>query len=180
VEEYKSKYKETVKFSSSFSLSLRNVGLGAAKEVTLKWSFPIENIVSSINKKAQTTLTPIYFDYKNEVLSIRSERLHTATSMWGNQKCSFVDYVLPASIDQYGIPVHLPPAYIELVSALIFLFSKDDVILFPEIPALKLELEFFDIGGAKRNSYFDIDLSLGVIYKGGEGFHGYLQSKKSI
>ena len=47
---------------SFFSLPIRNVGLGAAKEVTLKWSFPIEELVSNINKMAQKSLIPAYFE----------------------------------------------------------------------------------------------------------------------
>lgn len=170
---------ETVNLLSSLSLSLCNVGLGAAKEVQLKWSFPIDQLVSNINKKAQTALVPAYFEYENEVLSLKSEQLHAATSMWRNQKHNFVDYVLPASADQEGVQVQVPPAYMELVSALIFFSSKEKGTTFPEMPALKLELEFFDIGGGKHSSSFSIELNLVAIHGGGEGFHGYLQSKKN-
>lgn len=179
VEERELVDKEKMNLLSSLSLPLHNVGLGAAKEVHLKWSFPIEELISNINRKAQTTLVPAYFEYEDEVLTLKSEQLDAATSMWGNQKQNSVDYVLPASTDQEGVKIQVPHAYIELISALIYFSSKEKgSSLFHDMPALKLELEYFDIGGNKHNSSFSIDLNLVAIHGDGEGFHGYLQSKK--
>lgn len=164
---------------SSFSLLLHNIGLGAAKEVSLKWSFPIEDLVIAINEKAQKLLIPAYFEYKNEVLSLKSEQLDASTSMWGNQKQDFVDYVLPASIDQKGVSVHVPPAYMELVAALLYFSTKKkENHSFPDLPTLGLELEYFDIGGDQHKTSFDIELNLIAVHGDGEGFYGYMQSRK--
>ena len=167
------------KILSALSLPLRNVGLGAAKEASLQWSFPIEELVSNINEKAQKSLIPAYFEYENGVLSLKSEQLDAATSMWGNQKQDSVDYVLPASTDQEGVKIHVPHAYMELVSALLYFSAKEKGRhSFPDMPALKLELKYFDIGGDKHKSSFNIELNLITIHGDGEGFHGYMQSRK--
>lgn len=164
---------------SVFSLPLHNVGLGAAKEVTLTWSFTISALVRVINDKAQKLLMPAYFKYENEELSLKSDLLSAPISMWGNQKQATVDYVLPASIDQKGVGIHIPHAYMELVSALLYFSAKEkDAASFPEMPALELELEYFDIGGDKHNSSFKVELNLILIHSDGEGFAGYMQSKK--
>jgi len=168
-----------VNLLSSLSLPLRNVGLGAAKEVSLKWSFPIEELISNINKMAQKALIPAYFEYENEVLSLKSEQLVAATSMWGNQKQDAVDYVLPASTDREGVNIRVPPAYMELVSALLYFSAREkDRHSFPDMPVLKLDLEYFDIGGDIHKSSFKVELNLIAIHGDGEGFHGYMQSKK--
>ncbi|MGD0961174.1 MAG: hypothetical protein ABSB19_15315 [Methylomonas sp.] len=179
VEGQEEKESGDVNLLSSLSLPLRNIGLGAAKEVSLNWSFPIEALVSDINKKTQKSLIPAYFEYKNEVLSLKSDQLVAAISMWGNQKKETVDYVLPASTDQGGVNIHVPNAYMELVSALIYFSTKEeDRYSFPDMPVLKLDLEYFDIGGDKHKSSFKVELNLIAIHGYGEGFHGYMQSKK--
>jgi hypothetical protein len=155
---------------NSFSVPLRNIGLGAAKEVELNWSFPIEKVVFEVNNIAQRTLMPAYFKYENEILSLNSEELSASFSMWRNQKHDFVDYVLPASIDQTGVRIHIPAAYIDLVSALIFFSTKDkNFDSFPNIPILRLQLEYFDIGGDKQQASFDIELNICSISEGGGG-----------
>jgi hypothetical protein len=178
VEDRPENEKGNVNLLLSLSLPLRNVGLGAAKEVNLKWSFAIEKLVSDINEKAQKTLIPAYFKYENEVLALKSEQLDAAISIWGNQKHVVVDYVLPAATDLEGVRVNVPHAYMELVSALIYFSSKEEDRSFPDVPVLEVQLEYYDIGGVKHSASFGIELYLIAIYGDGEGFHGYLQSKK--
>lgn len=62
-----------VNLLSFFSLPLRNVGLGAAKEVSLNWSFQIADIISNINSITQRSLIPAYFELQNEALSLNSK-----------------------------------------------------------------------------------------------------------
>ena len=47
-----------------FSIPLVNVGLGAAREIKVVWNFPIHEFVSSVNRLAQASLTPVYFEYE--------------------------------------------------------------------------------------------------------------------
>jgi hypothetical protein len=178
VEDNSESDKENVYLLLSLSIPLRNVGLGAAKEVNLNWSFAIEQLVSDINEKAQKSLMPAYFKYEDEVLALKSDQLDAATSMWGNQKQVVVDYVLPASTDLEGVRVNVPHAYMELVSALIYFSTKEEGRSFSDMPVLEAQLDFYDIGGVKHTASFSIELILIAIHGDGEGFHGYLQSKK--
>ncbi len=171
---------ETESILSSLTIPLHNVGLGAAKELSLKWSFPINQLVSIVNEKAQKSLIPAYFEFDNEMLSLKSEELNASTSMWSNQKNDSVDYVLPASTDQEGVSVKVPHAYMELVSALIYFSSKEnDYHSLSDVPLLTLELEYFDIGGDKHKTSFNIELNLNAIHGDGEGFYGFMQSRKN-
>lgn len=161
------------------SLPLHNVGLGAAKEIKINWSFPIETLISTVNQKAQRALVAAYFVYEKETVSLKSDVLSASTSIWGNQKQELVDYVLPASTDQEGVKIRVPPAYIELVSALMYFSMRDPSCNgIPEMPVLDAQLEYFDIGGGSHSVSFHIELHLIAVSMQGEAFHGYLQSKK--
>ena len=141
-----------------FSVPLRNVGLGAAKEVVINWSFSIEELVSKVNILAQKSLIPAYFEYGNEILSLESESGGGHTSIWKNQQNQTVDFVLPAPVDQVPYKLALPLAYTQLVSALIYFAAKSDSLeSFPDIPPLKASLSYFDIGGSKHENKFLIE-----------------------
>jgi hypothetical protein len=170
-----------VNLLSCFSIPLRNVGLGAAKEVSLNWSFKIADIVSNINSITQRSLIPAYFELHNEVLSLNSKDHSAGISMWCNQKQDTVDYVLPASTDRVGVNIRIPPAYIKLVSALLYFSVRDhDSRSFTDMPMLKLALEYFDIGGCKHKASFNIELTIVSISGSGEQFQGYMQSKEIV
>jgi hypothetical protein len=159
------------------SIPLRNIGLGAAKELSLNWSFPIVDLVKAVNARAQRSLTPAFFEFENDILSLTSQQLHATTSMWRNQKSRFVDYLLPANSDREGVGINVPHAYILIVSALIYFSAKDGGGGLPtEIPMLRLDVEYSDVGGTRRSSAFNIELNL-ILAHGAE-FLGYLQSRK--
>lgn len=163
-----------------FSVPLRNVGLGAAKEVDINWSFPIEELVSTVNELAQKSLIPAYFDYNNGVLSLKAESGSGHTSIWKNQQNQTVDFVLPAPVDQVPYKLVLPLAYTQLVSALVYFSAKSDSFeSFPEIPSLHASLSYFDIGGAKHKNNFAIESNINMIMNKGEEFQGYVESKNA-
>jgi len=165
--------------SPIFSLPLRNVGLGAAKAISVQWSFPIEETVNQANHLAQRTLTPAYFTLKNGILSIKSDSIGTSASLWVNQQHDSLDYVLPAAVQKEPAHLKLPHAFIQLSSALLFLFGKEkDRKLFPEIPVLKARLEYLDISNKTHTTVFDIKLEVIVFGGGGTFIDGYLESKK--
>ncbi|TYC60721.1 hypothetical protein ETQ85_04805 [Zoogloea oleivorans] len=162
-----------------FSLPLTNVGLGAAKDISVSWSFPIEKIVRQVNDLAQKTLTPLYFELEDGAVSIKSESLGGGTSFWKNQQKEMIDYVLPAAVQNEPVQLKIPHAFVLMVSALFFVSSKDagkNSAL--DIPSLVVHLSFRDIGNKAHTAAFEI--SLQVIAYGGDGsfLHGYLESKK--
>jgi hypothetical protein len=170
-----------IDFFKNFTIPLRNVGLGAAKEVSIKWSFPFEKTVIHVNDLAQKSLTPAYFEFKNQVLTLNSDNLGSYASMWGNQQKTKIDFVLPAPIDQMPVELILPLAYIQLASALVYFSAKTKNFDFKnEIPTLHLSLDYLDIGGKKYQSKFAIDINLSMIANEGEMFSGYIESKNYV
>lgn len=165
--------------STMDSIPLRNVGMGAAKSISISWSFPIEEMMNHVNDLAQKTLTPAHFTLENGVLSLKSESLGARISLWKNQQQEYLDYVLPASIQKDPIHLKLPHAFMLLSSALPFLFVKDkEHKSFPEIPSLRVQLEYHDIGNKRYSVLFEIKVGLEMISSDGT-FNGYLESTSS-
>ncbi len=82
------------------------------------------------------------------------------TSFWRNQQDGDFDYLLPASIDHEPIRLDLPSAYILAVAAHMSLFLKglgDADREAPQVPLLKLSLEFNDIAGRRHRTSYDIE-----------------------
>jgi len=163
---------------TSLAIPLHNIGLGTAKELTLEWEFPIDDLIESINEKAQKLLIPAYFEIQGEVLSLKSEQLNASTSMWGNQKKETFDYVLPSSIDKHGVNMRVPPAYMELFAALMYFSAKEADYTLSDLPLLSVTLEYYDISGDKHRSSFDIEVQ--IVVRSAEFFTGYIQSRKSL
>jgi hypothetical protein len=162
-----------------FSMPLSNVGLGAAKSISVSWSFPIQEMVSQVNDLAQRTLTPAYFTLKDGAVSIELDNLRAGTSFWANQQQETLDYVLPAAIQKEPVPLKLPPAFILLSSALVFVSAKEEGReSIAKISPLVVSLEYCDIGNNTHAAIFEINLHI-VAYAGeGTSIHGYLESKK--
>ena len=165
---------------SRFFIPLRNIGMGAAKNISVSWSFPIEKMISQVNDLAQRTSTPAYFTLENGSLSLHSDALGNRGSPWANQQQVSLDYVLPAAIQKEPTPVELPDAFILLVSAWLFLSVKNkDPNSTLEIPKITVHLEYRDIGDKRHTAVFefkigeamqlDVDTTL---------MHGYLEPKK--
>ncbi|WP_129781031.1 hypothetical protein [Peristeroidobacter soli] len=170
---------ESTKGVQRLTIPLQNVGLGTAKGVRLIWSFPIADVVTAVNQLAQRTLTPAYFVYEHGAVSIKSDTFGARTSFWKNQENDWIDYVLPASVQNEAMNLTLPDAYVLLCSALVFFGAKDkDAKSFPELPLLRARFEYRDMGEQEHQAGFDIELHL--IAFGGEGelIHGYLESRK--
>ncbi len=176
----KSEDGKTDSLSRTFSLSLRNVGLGTAKSVSVSWSFPFEGITKQVNELAQRTLSAAYFTFEKESLSLNSEDFGKTTSMWMNQKQETLDYVLPAAVHHEPVMLTLPHAYTQIVSSLLYFSARQkDRHSFPEIPPLIAHMEFSDIGGAKHGATFSIQFQLSAIGGAGEFISGYIESRKS-
>jgi len=172
--------KEEADLRRMFSVPLRNVGLGAAKQVSISWSFPIEKMVETVNKMAQKSLIPAYFEYERGALSLKSEKLAQHTSFWSNQQKETIDFVLPAPVDESPVRLVVPLAFTQLVSALVYFAAKaDDFDSFPEIPLLKVEMSYFDIGGSKHSCGFNLEANISMVMNKGEGMNGYIESRRS-
>lgn len=162
-----------------FSITVVNVGFGAAKDMTARWTFPAGKLVSSINRAAQESLTPIHFEWKNETLSMKSGASGKSGfhMFWKPQKQQHFDFVLPArDASQNTVELAIPPVCIQLISYLIHLAVKTDDAdkYLNDIPPLRCEMEHSDIGGTRH--YTNVDLCLTPVIIRDEDFNGFIDA----
>ena len=164
-----------------FSIPLVNVGLGAAREIKVIWNFPIHEFVSSVNRLAQASLIPVYFEYKNNLLSFRKSDTRWIVQ-WHSE--SHIDFVLPTSADQTHTDLKVPLVYISLVSYCyqFAINGKDDehrkigVCDIPDIPPLKCRIEYRDIGEVQHSVDWLVYAEAAIISDG--SFKGHLGSRR--
>ena len=164
--------------STSFSAPLWNVGLGAAKEVKIRWNFPIDKLVLLVNRLAQESPKPVYFQWRNEVLNMVWDNSPYYLLNWTAEKESDIDFILPASISQTATELIIPKLYIELVSSLVYFAIKVKKIEqnISKIPPLKCLLKYNDIGGAKHSVKFALSVNFVMSKDNGACFRGFLDS----
>ncbi len=144
---------------SDYPLLLANIGLGAATSVSTKWDFPMESFISETRKAARARGLPEEIEFIGENGGVSHVRPHV-TSFWRNQRDGYFDYLLPASIDHEPVRLSLPSAYILAVAAHMSIFLKDlggKSSEAPQVPPLKLSLEFNDIAGQRHRTSYDIE-----------------------
>ncbi|MYC26982.1 MAG: hypothetical protein F4X63_03160 [Nitrospira sp. SB0662_bin_26] len=167
-----------------FSIPLVNVGLGAAREIRVVWNFPIHEFVSSVNRLAQVSLTPAYFEYRNNLLSFKTSDNQWVVKWQGE---SHIDFVLPASTNQTRTGLIVPLVYISLVSYFyqLAISGNDDehrktgeprTFDIPDIPPLKCRIEYRDIGQVKYSVDWLVYTEAGVIRDG--SFKGELYGSR--
>ena len=143
--------------NSLISIPIVNVGLGAARDLKVSWTFPIDQVVSSVNRLAQKSLTRAYFEHKSGLLSMKPDEkwgIH-----WKVEKEAEMDYVLPASIQQARLDqLRLPMAYVALVSGHYHFAFKSQSFDVPDVPQLECRLTYVDVGGTKHR----VDLVIGM------------------
>jgi hypothetical protein len=172
--------KEVYNYFNDFSIPLKNVGLGAAKNIEIFWSFAIEELVAIINTQTQKLLIPAYFEYNGKSLLLKSEGMGESVSMWNNQKIANIDFILPASVEKAATELILPHAYIQLVSALIYFKSKSENLDFlKNVPCLQLRIKYSDIGRRQHEVKYNIFTSIVAVMNKGEEFSGYIEGKKA-
>ena len=160
-------------------IPLHNVGLGAARDISLTWSFPIERTVEEANALAQQALVPAYLTFEKGMLSITSDSLGKWMSMWKNQQHISMDFVLPASIPKESLALRLPHAYIQLCSALVYFAAHiEKRETFPAFPSLTAKLEYQDIGGTRHEADFEFTVDLESFSGKGEVIYGTVECRK--
>jgi len=82
---------------TDYSLRLANIGLGAAKNVVVTWSFPFESIIQKTREAALSAATPAPIEYKNGIVTLATPRI---SSMWRNQQKETFDFVLHAAVEE--------------------------------------------------------------------------------
>jgi hypothetical protein len=166
--------------SRELSIPLHNVGLGAAKGVSIAWSFPIEATVEEVNSLAQKALIPAYFALQAGGLSMTSERFSQTTSMWRNQQNISIDFVLPAAVLKDPFALKLPHAYIQLCSSLLYFSAHiENRKSSPKFPSLTANLKYQDIGGAQHQIRLEVTIDLVSFSGNGEKMWGTVQCRSA-
>jgi hypothetical protein len=68
-----------------FSIPLVNIGLGSAKDVSIEWSFPIEDICEKLDSIANKVSTPLQFSYNNGAFTIISHEKSSIAILLRNE-----------------------------------------------------------------------------------------------
>lgn len=157
-----------------FAIPLHNIGLGAARNIIVNWSFPLNEMVKEVNTLAHRSSTQALFVADSGALSIKWEGQGDRVVM--NRLPNVIDYVLPAAIQKEPVMLPLSLAYIELSSALVF-FAKDHIL---DIPALDATVEYLDIGGQRYRAAFEIKLHIEVLFCSDGSFFGYLEACRKM
>lgn len=163
-----------------FSLPLQNVGLGAAKAVTVTWYFPIKEMIVSVNNLAQKALIPTYYECIDEVIVVVKSDIEDGKTSYDviNQKVVNIDFVLPATIEQSTVKLAIPQAFIQIVSAIVCFSTKaKDFKSFTNIQTLKAEIVYYDIGDAQHKSVFQLEVKIVNMNDNCEKFKGYIESR---
>ncbi len=157
------------------SLAITNVGLGAAKDVKVHWSFYIADAVARLNDLARSRQSDAVVSIKDGTISLNSSDMGKVTSMWKNQSTTTHDYLLPASAHGDAIHLQIPHAFQLIANCFIALaFRGDGAHSFPELPTLDLSLSYLDIADSRHYAKFRIHVSLAMIADRGESFHAEL------
>lgn len=158
-----------------FGLPLANIGLGAARNISISWKFGIEDAVAKVCKYAKEADFDDFLSFDRGILRMQSPLI---ASFWINQKTEAMDYVLPASIEGAVVRLRLPDAYVLLVSAAVSLSSipsgRPELL---EAPELSVTLVYEDIAGKKHSGSFDVDVDIRGVMNTNE-FAGYVETRR--
>ena len=144
----------------STTVPLVNIGLGAARNVTISWDFPIEELVSSVNQLAQRAQATWYYQLKGNGSTL-SARPSGIVVFW-HKSADKIDYVLPASIQlDLSQEVQIPIPYVHLIANYYALGIKADSTKgLDDPPVLKCHIEYSDIGGKEHKMDAEIVLEI--------------------
>jgi hypothetical protein len=167
-----------------FTIPLSNIGLGAAKNVRVLWSWPIQEVVSLSNELATKIEAKLYLKYNNEIemLEVKSDTKMQLAVSWGNQKLQIIDYILSAATPHDSVMIEIPFAYVTTVSGLLFFWQSAEQqkkspakTHFPSIPPLTVNICYLDITNNEHNTLFHLNFELVML--SASSFYAHLEPK---
>jgi len=137
------------------SVTIYNIGAGAAKEINLSWYFDIQNTVEFIQDFCFRNSIPVVIRIQDTILAIGIEGGFDGYKLDSSFEYT---YLMPASITSQGLNSEIPPYLLKLISFLIFIAMQERGFEFGdfEIPSLSCKLSYVDIGGVRYTKKFDI------------------------
>lgn len=159
-------------------IELRNIGMGTANGVRIKWSFPIEDVVKELNEIADA-IPVLTYNRRSERLNVRLDDQLVKSVGWMAHRRSSIDYIMPASIETTPTTIMVPPAYQSVASAMVLCCgTMKEPKKEPSLPSLKLEIRYKDIGQREYSVSFDVRCRVGWWNSDGEIVRGYLEYRR--
>lgn len=149
------------------------------------WSFAIEEMVQEINRFAQRTLVPAYYEYTPGLLLVKSEVWHLEQSIiWRNERKDFLDYIMPETAQRSGVALQIPLTYTCLFYSYIYLWNQqkdaDTRQAMREFP-LKINISYRDIAGQRHQVAFNLRVHLSYMRTPKDStlsFEEYIEAQK--
>jgi hypothetical protein len=140
--------------SLTLSMPLLNVGLGAAKNVKVRWQFPFKEAVAEFNQLVQKSLSPLptYLEWEGNSLKVTGSMV-TTTCDTENEGLSSLDYVLPVSIQKQPAKCEIPRWFIIICSGHLY-YSKEKA---RDVLPARLEIEYRDIADKPHVTFYDLE-----------------------
>jgi hypothetical protein len=160
------------------SIPMLNVGLGAARDLLIEWSFPVERMIHELNGHLLTLGDSVRFTHDGFAVSSSSaDGKMLTSSIWRNQRREEVKFVLPAETESSPVRLRLPHAYVYLYSALFQSKAKlkKGKIFDASIDQLTAKISYKDIANTQHHRQFTLTVSVEMAIGDGSGFFGRIE-----
>jgi len=106
---------DTIKPEPYQSVRIINIGLGSAKRIRANWIIDVNKLAKEINKVAAMASidTRLRYDTGLGTLMFEGKDTYAKCHMAKNQVGGQWNYLMPASVDEKGIELVIPPFFIE-------------------------------------------------------------------
>jgi hypothetical protein len=155
-----------------------NVGLGAARDLLIEWSFPVETMIHELNGHLIALGDSVRLTHDGfSVSSSNADGKISTSSLWKNQRRESIKFVLPAEIESSPVRLRLPHAYVYLYSALFRSKAKltKGKIFDASIDQLTAKISYRDIANAQHHRQFTLTVSVEMARGDGSGFYGRIE-----
>ena len=157
-------------------MNVRNIGLGSANNIHIRWTFPMKGAVQKVNEIAQDA-SALSFAHGRVHVSLSDESvLHVG---WRHHQQEFIDYITTSPSKGRPFALAVPYAYAVVASAMIFYYEQSSKAQYLTIPILRLDLTYRDIGQHRHRASFDIHFNPACTDpSSGELIYGFLEHKR--
>lgn len=156
-------------------MNIRNIGVGSANKISVRWTFPMKKTVKYLNKIAQGD-SALSFSHGKVRVSLNN---NTALVGWTPHQIQSIDCITAIPNKGSKFLLDIPNAYGIVVSAIIFYNEMSNEPRDVKIPVLRMDLKYTDIGQHEYKTTFDIHFNP-ALRDGlsGEIIYGFLEHKQ--
>jgi hypothetical protein len=159
---------------SRYSITILNIGFGAAKQLRAEWMLDVGRMTTRINELARQASIAVSVERVPDSSQVRilwPDRV-VGTQEVANQLIHEVGHVLPVSLDRIGFQIEVPSVFLTLASLQISLglanqLEVSGVREWAFFPDLALSLCYLDVDGEQHIKR--MKLSLNLLSAGHEG-----------